>query len=157
MHALPLDPQRLPARDEHMGLNGIPKDSVDQSRNRVDDLLAVVEHDKDALVAKKIDNGVDRLVCWQGEAQCRCEGANHERRVFDRRQIDEQRRIAETAAQGRGGRDRQGRLADAGGTGNGYDAPEQQFLRDRSDTVGTADDRGAAGRQIASRAKPHAA
>ena len=51
MHALPRDPQRLPARDEHVGFDGFPKDAVGQSRDGLDDLLAVVEHDQEPLIA----------------------------------------------------------------------------------------------------------
>ena len=51
MHALPRDPQRLAARDENVGFDGFPKDPVGQSGDGLDDLLTVVEHDQNPLIA----------------------------------------------------------------------------------------------------------
>ena len=45
---------------------------------------------------RKSTIGRDRFVRSQDEPQCRREGADHERRVFDRGQIDEQHSIAES-------------------------------------------------------------
>ena len=68
---------------------------------------------------RKSTMAANRIVRSQDEPQRRCEGADHERRVFDRGQIDEQHRIAKAAAQGLGGGDCQGCLADATGPGDG--------------------------------------
>jgi hypothetical protein len=115
MHAFAGYSQRLATRNQHAGAVGVAQNAVDELGDRLDDLLAIVQHDQESLAAEMLDDVRDRA---PGDAEGHRRDAHHERRVLDRRQIDKDSSVAEGWAQGVGDRNGQGGLADASGAGD---------------------------------------
>jgi hypothetical protein len=92
---LAVDAQRLTARREQHDVRAIPKQRIHQLGAGVEDVLAVVQQDKQAPLAdcldERVDDGAARVLKY---AQHICEGDRHEIRVRKRGDIGEPHPIA---------------------------------------------------------------
>lgn len=140
---LAVDLQRLPARDEHRGAAGRVEPVLDQLRDRVEDLLAVVQDEQHPPRPHDRGQRVAGLVAeLGGQPERRRDRGDDVVGVGRGDEVDEVRPAVERRCGGAGDLDRQPRLPAAGG------ADERDQRRRRHQTgefgqlVGPADDRG---------------
>ena len=139
----PVDPlafgaQCLPAGGENVNVRGTSKDGFRQRRNRIDHVLAVVEHEQQSLVLQERRQAGNRTGGRNGKPQHRRHRERDELPVDDRRQIDEPDAIVVDRKQLLGRGDRNRGLADAAGPGDGDATTHRHLQRDRLDRVATS-------------------
>jgi hypothetical protein len=117
-------------------------------------VLEVVQDQQQAPAGKVLDDVVgDRPAAGLAYVQCVGDGRPHERRIGQRREVDEPDPVRNVERERRGGRDRQSGLADATGAGQG----EQPHLllaeqgEGQTDLVLASDQSRRLGRQVGGR------
>ena len=127
------EPQHRPAGDQH-GEARAGRQQVRQRQRGRQHVLEVVQHQQQALGAEEVSQQRQgRPIAGAGEAQRRRQGGEHQRRIFERRQGDEDRAVAEGGEQARRRPEGQAGLAHAARAGEGEQAhaPARQPVADR--------------------------
>src|ERR1700716_1074429 len=127
------DPQRFTARCQNVDLRSFIENTLGQRGRRLDDMLAVVEHQEHPLIANKGEEILDRTVGIDREAQRRRDRAGDERRLIECPKIDEMNRAAKLTMLGMSDRYRYGRLADAARPDDRHEALAKQLFANRLD------------------------
>ena len=113
MHALAVRAQRLPTGGEDMRLRGVSEDCLRERGDRLDQMLAIVEHDENVFVSKKGNQALGGVGGMNRESERRRDRARDERWIGKRRQIDESDAIIESCDQRVGDSHCNRRLANA--------------------------------------------
>nr|WP_238578702.1 hypothetical protein [Inquilinus limosus] len=129
MDLFALDPQRLAAGRQDVGLRRGPEDLGSQAGGAVDHMLAAVEDQQEAAVAQMGDQAGHRILRPDRQAQHRCHGDRHQAGIGHQPEIDEQGGAGEGIQQLMRHRRRHRGLADPAGADDGDEARRGQLLR----------------------------
>ena len=155
------DAERFAAGGQHPHAGALGEHPVDDGGARVDEVLAVVQHDQRAFAGERGDKAVER-VCGGGRAAAhgrhqggvaQAEGAQQRvrdlGRVADGGQFHQPDAAGHAVGEAFGGLDRQPGLAGAARPGQGHQAVLLQQLADPLDLLLAADEAGQPGAQVA--------
>ena len=146
----PASAETFPARRQHRHLWATMLDRVDQARDRVEEMLAVVEHQQEPLRGEIVEHGlVERPTRQRLHPQARRQRLPHRPWVGDRRELAQPRTIRELADHVRGDLQRQAGLADTAHPGQRHQRRVAHELRQRRDLGLAPDERRHLTRQVA--------
>ena len=128
----------LATRGEDLEIRAPAQQRAGEHRDRLENVLAVVEHEQDTLVGQVIAEQRDRPGCRAIlQPERRCDRRSDVRTQRDLRQRHEIRAIGEVRAEIAGRAQRQSRLPDAAGPGEGHESRCAEASLDRSQLVAT--------------------
>ena len=139
---LAVDPQRLPARREQHDARARAQERAGQLRGRLDEMLAIVEHEQDRAVGQVLDQAIER-----GPARILAQPERGAGRRSDmlgggqRRELDQPDAVARAVEQLGRGLQRESRLAGAAGAGQRHEPRAPQQVRDVGDLALAPDQR----------------
>ena len=135
------DPERLARRGQDPDPGRRADEGGDRPGGRRQELLQVVEDEQQAAAGEvRLYELGGRPVGLLGDPQYSCDRRRDERRVADRRELDEHPAVGEPVDDPFGDADREARLAGAARAGEGDDPRAGEEVRDRGD-LGCAPDK----------------
>ena len=130
LHPFALNAQRLPAGGQQVHARGGRQQLLGQLRNRVDEVLAVVDDDQHALVAQEGADAADGVRGERRDAERGGKRVGHEARVFEGCEADEEHLMLEGGRKPVGHGKCHGRLADAPRADEGHAAAGRQLAHE---------------------------
>ncbi|MHA6645403.1 hypothetical protein ACX3P1_22655 [Mesorhizobium sp. A623] len=116
MDVLTFDAQRFPARRQDVYIGSRAEYQFGQHGDSLDDVLAIVEDQKQLSLRQRGDQRGDRVARLHGQAKCCCNRACDEALVGERSEVDECDRFSKLPPEPMSDGDGDGRLAHAAGT-----------------------------------------
>ncbi len=120
-HVLLGQVQRDAARRQDRQPRGLAAERLDEARARFHQVFAIIQHQEHGLVAQVIHNGAGRRATDVGrQTHGPCDRIVHRAFISNARQFDQADVMGKNAGHALGNLDRQARLADAAGSGQGH-------------------------------------
>ena len=138
-HPLARQAEALPARRQHRHPRATMLDRVDQARDRIEEVLTVVEHQQQPLRREIVEHRlIERPTRQRLHPQARRQRLPHRLRIGDRRELAQPRTIRELADDFRRDLQREAGLADPAHPGQRHQRRPTDQLRERRDLRLTA-------------------
>ena len=141
-HPLARQPEALPARRQHRHLRATVLDRVDLARDRIEEMLTVVEHQQQPLGGEIVEHRlVERPTRQRLHPQARRQRLPHRLRIGDRRELAQPRTVRELADDFRRNLERETGLADPAHPGQRHQRRPTDQLRQRRELRLAPDER----------------
>src|SRR5258707_2235715 len=138
MDLLALDLERLPARRQDMDIWSLSEDAFRQWRNRLDQMLAAIEHQQHAPVPMESGQRTTRIIEIAGQAHGRGDHMGDIRPSSQWSKVDVMNGAVEGGEHGVADRVDNRGFADPARSDDGQEAPRGQLFRDKLNRFGAS-------------------